>query len=94
MVSLYLVAQRLCSFPRLFYCDRDCFSSWGSPAFLINLLRFQEHHFIEVLQSLQGQKNANVSIPVPEIIDKSKEYEEVYLANFSLPKNLINIRSK
>ncbi|KAL7062779.1 hypothetical protein AAHC03_0713 [Spirometra sp. Aus1] len=52
-----------------------------------------EHHFLEVIQALQLQKPSDVSIPVPEIIDRSEEYEKTYTMSFSPPKHLIHIRT-
>lgn len=52
-----------------------------------------EHHFLEVIQALQLQKPSDVSIPVPEIIDRSEEYEKIYTTSFSPPKHLIHIRT-
>nr|CDS15834.1 enhancer of polycomb [Echinococcus granulosus] len=78
-----------------FELGEGAFVNRGAPAVPSGMEREEEneHHFIEVLQALQMQKNANVSIPVPEIIDKSEEYEKIYSATFSLPRNLIHIRT-
>ncbi|CDS40647.1 enhancer of polycomb [Echinococcus multilocularis] len=78
-----------------FELGEGAFVNRGAPTVPSGMEREEEneHHFIEVLQALQMQKNANVSIPVPEIIDKSEEYEKIYSATFSLPRNLIHIRT-
>uniref|UniRef100_A0A5K3ERW4 Enhancer of polycomb-like protein n=1 Tax=Mesocestoides corti TaxID=53468 RepID=A0A5K3ERW4_MESCO len=79
------------------FCElgEGAFVNRGTPTVPSGMEREEEneHHFLEVLQALQLQKNTDVSIPVPEIIDKSEAYEKVYSANFSLPKNLIHIRT-
>ncbi|VDM31292.1 unnamed protein product [Hydatigera taeniaeformis] len=78
-----------------FELGEGAFVNRGAPTVPSGMEREEEneHHFIEVLQALQMQKNADVSIPVPEIIDKSEEYEKIYSATFSLPRNLIHIRT-
>ncbi|CAH8837725.1 unnamed protein product [Trichobilharzia szidati] len=52
-----------------------------------------EHHFVEVIQALQLRADSDVKIPVPEIIDKENEYKRVYPDGFSLPKQLLHIRT-
>ncbi|CAH8514582.1 unnamed protein product [Schistosoma rodhaini] len=53
----------------------------------------QEHHFLEVIQALQLRTDSDVKIPVPEIIDKENDYKSVYPDSFSLPKQLLHIRT-
>ncbi|KAL5112486.1 hypothetical protein TcWFU_007306 [Taenia crassiceps] len=78
-----------------FELGEGAFVNRGAPTVPSGMEREEENeqHLIEVLQALQMQKNADVSIPVPEIIDKSEEYEKTYSATFSLPRNLIHIRT-
>ncbi|CAH8292985.1 unnamed protein product [Schistosoma turkestanicum] len=52
-----------------------------------------EHHFLEVIQALQLRTDSDVKIPVPEIIDKENDYKRVYPDGFSLPKQLLHIRT-
>lgn len=52
-----------------------------------------EHHFLEVIQALQLRTDSDVKIPVPEIIDKENDYKSVYPDSFSLPKQLLHIRT-
>ncbi|KAF7232645.1 hypothetical protein EG68_08413 [Paragonimus skrjabini miyazakii] len=53
-----------------------------------------EHHFVEVIQALQLRTVTDVKIPVPDIIDRSVFYKQLYSNEFHLPKQLVHIRSK
>ncbi|KAF6777429.1 hypothetical protein AHF37_03594 [Paragonimus kellicotti] len=52
-----------------------------------------EHHFVEVIQALQLRTVTDVKIPVPDIIDRSVFYKQLYSNEFHLPKQLVHIRT-
>ncbi|TPP58207.1 Enhancer of polycomb protein [Fasciola gigantica] len=52
-----------------------------------------EHHFVEAIHALSHGNEAVVKIPVPDIVDKSSSYSKLYSSGFSLPKQLVHIRT-